>query len=164
MVVPGAGIEPARGFPQGIFVPLRLSPLPGGHHGICGLDFTFAIPQPPAALRIRQEPSSLYTFLGGTCDDQDTHRQPTEANVEPRLSSVLQPPSRAAVPPTLTPFTPAVSGPGAQFTQVPCVYQFRHPGTGCARILSERVHPAQPPCDASAQPRARRERRITTHP
>jgi len=28
-VVPGAGIEPARGFPQGIFVPLRLSPLHG---------------------------------------------------------------------------------------------------------------------------------------
>ena len=26
-VVPGAGIEPARGFPQGIFLPLLLSPL-----------------------------------------------------------------------------------------------------------------------------------------
>jgi len=26
-MVPGAGIEPARGFPQGIFLPLQLSPL-----------------------------------------------------------------------------------------------------------------------------------------
>ncbi len=42
-LVPGAGIEPARGFPQGIFVPLQLSLL----HAvpcICGLDFTFALP------------------------------------------------------------------------------------------------------------------------
>jgi hypothetical protein len=35
---------------------------------------------------------------------------------------------RGAVSPNLTPFTPAVSEPGAQIAQVPCVYQFRHPG------------------------------------
>jgi hypothetical protein len=47
-VVPGAGLEPARGFPQGIFVPLQLSllharamhfvvwtlPLPSRQHSI----------------------------------------------------------------------------------------------------------------------------------
>ena len=60
----------------------------------------------------------------------------------PGLSSVLQPPRRAAGPPNLTPFTPAVSEPGAQFSQVPCVYQFRHPGVGLRRD-STRV-PAPP--------------------
>ena len=63
-LVPGAGLEPARGFPQGIFVPLQLSPLPA-RACIRGLDFTFALPG--AAIvrsRIRQGPSSLYTFPG----------------------------------------------------------------------------------------------------
>ena len=32
---------------------------------ICGLDFTFAIPCRSRPARIRQGPSSLYTFLGG---------------------------------------------------------------------------------------------------
>ena len=62
-MVPGAGLEPARGFPQGIFVPLQLSLLHARSTCICGLDFTFAI---PSRARIRQGPSSLYTFLGGT--------------------------------------------------------------------------------------------------
>ena len=60
-------------------------------------------------LRIRQGPSSLYTFPGRRGEQ---HEQPDR----PGLSSVLQPPQRAAVPPTLTPFTPAVSEPGAQTT------------------------------------------------
>jgi len=42
--MPGAGLEPARGFPQGIFVPLQLSLLHASITCICGLDFTFAIP------------------------------------------------------------------------------------------------------------------------
>ena len=42
--VPGAGLEPARGCPQGIFVPLQLSLLHASITCICGLDFTFAIP------------------------------------------------------------------------------------------------------------------------
>lgn len=41
-------------------------------------------------------------------------------------------PAGEAVSPNLTPFTPAVSEPGAQCFQVPCVYQFRHPGNGGA--------------------------------
>jgi len=63
-VVPGAGLEPARGFPQGIFVPLQLSLLHARSTCICGLDFTFAIPHALAPRRIRQGPSSLYTFSG----------------------------------------------------------------------------------------------------
>jgi len=63
-VVPGAGLEPARGFPQGIFVPLQLSLLHARSTCICGLDFTFAIPHALALRRIRQGPSSLYTFSG----------------------------------------------------------------------------------------------------
>src|SRR5215510_11708348 len=43
--------------------------------------------------------------------------------------------SRDPGSPNLTPFTPAVSEPGAQIAQVPCVYQFRHPGTGRAEIV-----------------------------
>ena len=63
-MVPGAGLEPARGFPQGIFVPLQLSLLHARSTCICGLDFTFAIPHALAPRRIRQGPSSLYTFSG----------------------------------------------------------------------------------------------------
>ena len=66
-MVPGAGLEPARGFPQGIFVPLQLSLLHASQASpacICGLDFTFAIPHALAPRRIRQGPSSLYTFSG----------------------------------------------------------------------------------------------------
>jgi hypothetical protein len=90
---------------------------------ICGLDFTFALPQARSArARVRQGPSSLYTF-------PDRKRA--------GLSSVLQAPLRATGSPTLTPFTPAVSEPGAQIAQVPCVYQFRHPGVKCARDCTE---------------------------
>ena len=64
-VVPGAGIEPARGFPQGIFVPLQLSPLHARRHAF--VVWTLPLPSRTRAsrARIRQGPSSLYTFLGG---------------------------------------------------------------------------------------------------
>ena len=45
-----------------------------------------------------------------------------------RLSSGLPPPLRAEVSPNLTLFTAGVSDPRAQFSQVPCVYLFHHPG------------------------------------
>ena len=102
-MVPGAGLEPARGFPQGIFVPLQLSLLHASQASpacICGLDFTFAIPRPESARGLgRGRQVSTLSLAGERAA---------------ALSSVLQPPSRAAVSPTLTPFTPAVSGPGAQ--------------------------------------------------
>ena len=64
-VVPGAGIEPARGFPQGIFVPLQLSRLHARGHAFV----VWTLPLPSrnrcSRPRIRQGPSSLYTFLGG---------------------------------------------------------------------------------------------------
>jgi hypothetical protein len=43
--VPGAGIEPARGFPQGIFVPLQLSLL----HAECHAFVVWTLPLPPRA-------------------------------------------------------------------------------------------------------------------
>jgi len=46
----------------------------------------------------------------------------------PWFSSGLPPSYNAEVSPNLTLFTPGVSHPGAQFNQVPCVYQFHHPG------------------------------------
>src|SRR5262249_37670239 len=47
--------------------------------------------------------------------------------------------------------TPAVSEPGAQFPQVPCVYQFRHPGMGCQRDSIETgPSPSPQPPDAQA--------------
>jgi hypothetical protein len=41
--LPGAGLEPAWGLPQGIFIPLQLSLL-HAFACICGLGFTFAVP------------------------------------------------------------------------------------------------------------------------
>ena len=63
--LPGAGIEPARGFPQGIFVPLQLSPLHA--RGYAFVVWTLPLPsrKRTSRARIRQGPSSLYTFLGG---------------------------------------------------------------------------------------------------
>src|SRR5207237_10823843 len=106
-MVPGSGLEPARGRPQGIFVPLQLSllharamhfvvwtlPLPSRHRSL-----------PAVGLGRGRQVSTLSLTDG---------RSAVSPAVD-GLSSVLQPPCRAAVPPTLTPFTPAVSGPGAQ--------------------------------------------------
>src|SRR6185312_15906429 len=51
------------------------------------------------------------------------------------LSSVLQPPRRAAGSPTLTPFTPAVSAPGAQIASSPLRLPISPPGHGLPAIL-----------------------------
>lgn len=56
-LVPGAGVEPARSKLRGIFLPATA--YTAAHSRICGLDFTFALRVSP---RIRQGPSSLYTF------------------------------------------------------------------------------------------------------
>ena len=59
--MPGAGVEPARGFPQGIFVPLQLSLLHAPSHAFV----VWTLPLPSRMRprpRIRQGPSSLYTF------------------------------------------------------------------------------------------------------
>ena len=75
--VPGAGVEPAWGLPQGIFMPLQLSLLHArATHLWSGL-YLCRPARPLQRVRIRQGPSSLYTFL-----------QPQAL----RLSSVLQPP------------------------------------------------------------------------
>jgi hypothetical protein len=63
--VPGAGLEPARGCPQRIFLPttaFAAAPESQRSRRIWGLDFTFAISSPPKKPRRRQGPSSLYTF------------------------------------------------------------------------------------------------------
>src|SRR5215831_16140794 len=63
-LVPGAGIEPARGFPQGIFVPLQLSPLHAAGHAFVVWTLPLPSRKRVSRARIRQGPSSLYTFLG----------------------------------------------------------------------------------------------------
>ena len=98
--MPGAGIEPARGFPRGIFVLTTAFAAACVFACIWSLDFTFALSR---VARVRQGPSSLYTFNAGSLVAKPA-----------RLSSVLQPPRHAAVPPTLTPFTSAVSARSAQ--------------------------------------------------
>jgi hypothetical protein len=81
------------------------------------------------AVGFRQGPSSLYTFPA--MSDACTSLKARAGRSSSRLSSVLQPPRRAAGSPTLTPFTPGVSAFRVlNFAQVPCVYRFRHPGTG----------------------------------
>jgi hypothetical protein len=95
-MVPGAGVEPARSRLRGIFIPATAFAAARGITRICGLDFTFALSC--TGTRGRQEPSSLYT-------SRDAHGFTMRAG----FSSGLPPPSRAEVPPNLTPFTPAVS-------------------------------------------------------
>lgn len=116
-LVPGAGLEPARG----------LSPEGFSYH--CGFRgcalwsgafvvWTFSL---PCRLLIRD--------LGRGRQVSTLSPAPGRyGSGRPGLSSGSPPPSRAEVSPNLTPFTLAVSGPGAQYLQVPCVYQFRHPG------------------------------------
>ena len=74
---------------------------------------------------------SLYPILASRQDVGRSRQVSTLSSIHygcSRLSSGLPPPIRAEVSPNLTPFTPGVSSLGAQTTQVPCVYQFRHPG------------------------------------
>src|SRR2546421_8907258 len=61
-LVPGAGLEPAWGCPRGIFLPLQLSLL---HTQGSRAFVVWTLPLPcrsPAGGRVRQGPSSLYTF------------------------------------------------------------------------------------------------------
>ena len=57
-MVRAAGIEPARGYPQRIFVPATA--FAAATDGVCGLDYTFTL-----ASGRRCCPSSLYTFPFG---------------------------------------------------------------------------------------------------
>jgi len=61
--MPGAGIEPARGFPRGIFVLTTAFAAARVRARIWSLDFTFALSR---GARVRQGPSSLYTFNAGS--------------------------------------------------------------------------------------------------
>ena len=141
VLVPGAGLEPAWSRLRGIFVlatafaaepfAIRIA------HLESGLSLCRA---PPVRDRraFRQGPSSLYTFRA--------RRRLA------RLSSGLQSRARGAGSPNLTPFTPGVSAPGAQFSQVPCVYQFRHPGSGCGPIVSHAERTVGQGCRVAATP------------
>jgi hypothetical protein len=91
-LVPGAGFEPARGCPRGIFLPTTAFAAARAF-GV----WTFSSPYAGAGRHV-----------GGS-------RQVStlSANAS-RLSSGLPPPSRAEVSPNLTPFTPADFQPDAQ--------------------------------------------------
>jgi hypothetical protein len=95
--------------PEGFSYPLQLSLLPprARRKRIWGLDFTFTVPR-AANARVRRGPSSLYTF-----PMRAAGRGTGSAG---GLSSVLQPPRRAAGLPTLTPFTPGVSASGCSIS------------------------------------------------
>ncbi len=99
--MPGAGIEPARGCPQGIFVPTTAFAAARTAARIWGLDFTFTVPVARCELPGQVGAVKSLHFPRGRSERRG-------------LSSVLQPPSRAAGSPTLTPFTPGVSDLGAQ--------------------------------------------------
>ena len=105
--------------PEGFSYPLQLSLLRAPRDArIWGLDFTFALPPSAGpkrgARRVRQGPSSLYTFPSAS-----TVRALQGKGIGEKatgLSSVLQPPRRAAGSPTLTPFTPGVSASGCSIS------------------------------------------------
>jgi len=93
MLVPGAGVEPAWGCPQGIFVPATAF--------AAVLDVsTFGVWTLPLPCR---NPSMTDCDLGRGRQVSTLSPRVAVAKHE-ALSSVLQPPLRAAVPPTLTPF------------------------------------------------------------
>lgn len=99
--------------PEGFSYPLQLSllrTLRGHAFGVWTLPLPWRVPSGAALGRGRQ----VSTLSRGAS--------------AAGLSSGLQARDGAPVSPNLTPFTPGVSDPGAQCSQVPCVYRFRHPG------------------------------------
>lgn len=136
--MPGAGVEPAWGCPRGIFLPAtafaaarrsRLAAACAPHLG-SGLYLCRAAPpwrtRAPGCMRFRQGPSSLYTFPGRRARGDSARGKYGRSG----LSSVLQPPRRAAVPPNLTPFTPGVSRPGCSMVSSPLRLPISPPGQG----------------------------------
>ena len=144
---PGPESNRHAGKGEGFSYQLQLSLLHTQVASICGLDFLFTLSQSTAKLWLRQEPSSLYTFLGKSLlichfkrgvKSQSRFLPSVEmTSSSPRFSSGLPPPWRAEVSPNLTPFTTGVSALCAQFTQVPCVYQFHHPGILWGRLTHQ---------------------------
>jgi hypothetical protein len=66
-MVPGAGLEPARGYPQGIFLPATaFAAAPVVYLAVTRVAFgVWTLPSPcrrPGVRRCRRGPSSLYTF------------------------------------------------------------------------------------------------------
>jgi hypothetical protein len=103
--MPGTGLEPVRGRPRGIF--LLTTAFAAARRGFAGSHLESGLYLCPVA-RTRVSRGRQVSTLSSP------PRGARSAATSARLSSVLQPPVRAAVPPTLTPFTPAVSERGAQ--------------------------------------------------
>ena len=114
---PGRGSNPHGLAAKGFSYQLRLSPLRPHHDRSAFVVWTFSLPY--RWIRIRS---------GSGVDLGRSRQVSTLSRYASGLSSGLPPPLRAEVSPSLTPFTSGVSDLSAQFTQVPCVYQFRHPG------------------------------------
>ena len=137
-MVPGAGIEPARRLRRGIFIPATAFAAAVPETGICGLDFLLAISDIFNAFGTQAGAVKSLHFPRPCCHFEGNEKSRFLARrslplvevtaISPGLSSGLPPPRRAEVFPNLTPFTTGVSSLCAQFTQVPCVYQFHHPG------------------------------------
>ena len=65
-MVRAEGIEPSRGYPQRIFVPLRLSPphQARSRWHVCGLDYPFTLAFALGAARLVSTPSRRRAWLG----------------------------------------------------------------------------------------------------
>ena len=139
-MVPGAGLEPARPFrAEGFSYSLQLSLLSLATHLESGLYLCHVSVRvrhgklgrgrQVSTLSLGSDPVQLAELVGATI-------RASSKRGSRGLSSGLQAPRGGGTgSPNLTPFTPAVSEPGAQITQVPCVYLFRHPGIGCGGIV-----------------------------
>lgn len=122
VLVPGAGLEPAWSLLRGIFVPataFAAEPcVPRGSFGV----WTFSLPCAHRCQRkaFRQGPSSLYTFRAQ------------------RARGLARDCSHAGAWGWFPEFDPIHTGrfrAGCSNSQVPCVYQFRHPGSGRGAIV-----------------------------
>jgi hypothetical protein len=116
--LPGAGLEPAWGYPRGIFLPataFAAARAAGAHaFGVWTLPLPYR-----RATRIKHASGGLGRGRQVSTLSRRP-RGPRPAKQGPRgtvrLSSVLQPPRRAAGSPTLTPFTPGVSASGCSIS------------------------------------------------
>jgi hypothetical protein len=64
LLVRAEGVEPSRGIPQRIFLPLRLSPPRQRLRRVCGLDYPFTLAFALGAARLVSTPSRRRAWFG----------------------------------------------------------------------------------------------------
>ena len=140
--MPGTGIEPVRGRPRGIFLPATAfaagnEPRPAkrriADRRHLGSGLYLCPVARRGAERGRQGPSSLYTFRANRGGGQARHGSRGLARYCRHLAAAASAKcaGRAARCGCFTDFDPIHTRrfrAGCSISQVPCVYQFRHPG------------------------------------